>query len=701
MKKKICQWWFTFTVIASLLVVVSLNAATISNTPLVPRSLQSTDRVPMGYSGNTNAYTLSIGQVSQYVQQDYSSSMRRSMYDPTGIRSSAFARANHTGTQPASTITGLAAVATQGTYSSLTSKPAIPTTAQINSWNAKQNALTVGIDYVAPTGNGSGLSGITASQVSGLPADVSAKKYIVQTADSALPGAQALAALGTGLVKNTTGTGVLSVGAAATDYVAPSAYASANGLTMSTGKMLGRTTASTGAAEEITIGSGLSLSGGTLASTSGGGSVTSTSVVTANGFGGTVATSTSTPAITLTTGVTGIMKGNGTGASAASAGTDYVAPSAYASSNGLTLTSGKLLGRTTTSTGAAEEITVGSGLLLSAGSLTATGGGGSVTTASVVSANGFAGTVANASTTPAITLTTNVTGLLKGNGTAVSAASAGTDYVAPSAYASANGHTMSTARLLGRTTASTGAAEEISVGSGLSLSGGSLTATGGSGTVTAISVTTANGVSGSSSGGATPALTLTLGAITPTTVNGNTITTGTGTLTLAAGKTLTASNSITIAGTDSSTLNVGTGGTLGTSAYMAGPSGAMVGTTDTQTLSAKTLTGPIITGYTETVYTPTVTSGAVTISLANGTLQKVVTAANTTITLPSAAAGTSYTVLVSYGGTHTVTWAGGGTIKFAGGTAPVATSTSGHYDIYTFVCHDSTNTFGSDGGRNY
>lgn len=57
--------------------------------------------------------------------------------------------------------------------------------------------------------------------------------------------------------------------------------------------------------------------------------------------------------------------------------------------------------------------------------------GGTVTTASVVSANGFAGTVANATTTPAITLTTSITGVLKGNATAISAASAGTDYVAP------------------------------------------------------------------------------------------------------------------------------------------------------------------------------------------------------------------------------------------------------------------------------
>ena len=56
---------------------------------------------------------------------------------------------------------------------------------------------------------------------------------------------------------------------------------------------------------------------------------------------------------------------------------------------------------------------------------------GTVTSASVVSANGFAGTVATATTTPAITLTTSITGVLKGNGSAISAATAGTDYVAP------------------------------------------------------------------------------------------------------------------------------------------------------------------------------------------------------------------------------------------------------------------------------
>jgi hypothetical protein len=59
------------------------------------------------------------------------------------------------------------------------------------------------------------------------------------------------------------------------------------------------------------------------------------------------------------------------------------------------------------------------------------GGSGTVTSVSVATANGFAGTVANPTTTPAITMKTSVTGILKGNGTSVSAATAGTDYLTP------------------------------------------------------------------------------------------------------------------------------------------------------------------------------------------------------------------------------------------------------------------------------
>lgn len=56
-----------------------------------------------------------------------------------------------------------------------------------------------------------------------------------------------------------------------------------SGLTMATGKLLGRSTASTGAVEEITVGSGLSLSAGTLSSTALG-DVVGPASATANAF---------------------------------------------------------------------------------------------------------------------------------------------------------------------------------------------------------------------------------------------------------------------------------------------------------------------------------------------------------------------------------------------------------------------------------
>lgn len=54
-------------------------------------------------------------------------------------------------------------------------------------------------------------------------------------------------------------------------------------------------------------------------------------------------------------------------------------------------------------------------------------GSGTVTSVSVVSANGFAGS-SSGGATPAITLLTSITGIVKGNGTALSAATAGADY---------------------------------------------------------------------------------------------------------------------------------------------------------------------------------------------------------------------------------------------------------------------------------
>ena len=195
------------------------------------------------------------------------------------------------------------------------------------------------------------------------------------------------------------------------------------------------------------------------------GSVTSVSVVSANGLAGTVATATTTPAVTLSTTVTGVLKGNGTAISAATSGTDY-APA----TSGTSILYGS-------GAGGFSNVTIGTGVAFAGGTLSATGSGGtvtsvtgtapvvssggatpaismaaattsvngyltstdwttfnnkgsgSVTSVSVVSANGLAGTVATATSTPAITLSTTITGLLKGNATAISAAVANIDYV--------------------------------------------------------------------------------------------------------------------------------------------------------------------------------------------------------------------------------------------------------------------------------
>jgi hypothetical protein len=126
---------------------------------------------------------------------------------------------------------------------------------------------------------------------------------------------------------------------------------------------------------------------------------------------------------------------------------------------------------------------------------------GTVLSVSVVSANGLAGTVATATTTPAVTLSTTVTGVLKGDGTAISAATSGTDY-APA--------TSGTSILYG---SGAGGFSNVTIGTGVAFAAGTLSATGSGGTVTSVTGTAPV----VSSGGATPAISI---AAATTSVNG-------------------------------------------------------------------------------------------------------------------------------------------------------------------------------------
>lgn len=199
---------------------------------------------------------------------------------------------------------------------------------------------------------------------------------------------------------------------------------------------------------------------GVISAAGASGTVTTVAVVNANGFNATIANPTTAPNITLSTTVTGIIKGNGTALSAATVGTDYSAGTSALATGILksTTTTGSLtiavagdfptLNQNTTGTASnvtgivavanggtgttTPSLVAGTNVTISGTwpnqTINASGGGGgsgTVTSVSVVSANGFAGTVETQTTTPAITLTTSITGILKGNGTAISAAVAG------------------------------------------------------------------------------------------------------------------------------------------------------------------------------------------------------------------------------------------------------------------------------------
>lgn len=71
-------------------------------------------------------------------------------------------------------------------------------------------------------------------------------------------------------------------------------------------------------------------------------------------------------------------------------------------------------------------------------------GTGSVISVSIVNAHGFSGTVATPNTTPAITLSTTISGILKGSAGSLVAASAGTDYEVPLTFSTGLTRTVNT-----------------------------------------------------------------------------------------------------------------------------------------------------------------------------------------------------------------------------------------------------------------
>ena len=315
-------------------------------------------------------------------------------------------------------------------------------------------------------------------------------------------------------------------------------------------------------------------------------------------------------------------------------------------------------------------------------------GAGSVTSVSVVTANGFAGTVANPTTTPAITLTTTITGILKGNGTSISAAIADTDYLTPGTAAS--------------TYATLGANSNITSLSGLTTplsasQGGTGVANNNASTIT---------ITGAYALGLTlsAATSLTLPTSGTVTALGNT-TTGSGSIVLATSPTLvtpllgtpTSGTLTNCTGLPIATGVSGLGSNVAT--FLATPSSANLASA----LTDETGSGSAVFGTSPTITKPTLNAtiagsasptvnvgGTTTCDLSAANIQHIVMGAgNTTIALSNVAVGQLFMIDITQDavGSRTVTWFS--TIRWAGGSAPTLTTTANKRDAFGFLCTGS------------
>ena len=330
-----------------------------------------------------------------------------------------------------------------------------------------------------------------------------------------------------------------------------------SGLTVITAnRLLGRVN-SAGAVEEISLGTGISFTGTVLSATGTGGTVTNVSVTAADGITASVATSTTTPAISL--------------------GLGAITPTSVASTG--TVTGTNLTG---THTGTSSGSNTGDQTITLTGPVTGSGTGsfattitnGAVTYDKIQTASAIKrllGSDATGNSVQEIILGSNLS--MTGNTLSASAPGTGT-VTSVNADGSTTGMTFTGGPVTTSGTLTLGGTLALSNGgTGATSAVAALTSLGAypannpngynTGTVTTASVVTANGVSGTVANASTaPAITIALGAITPTSVAATGTVTGSN-LTGSSTGTNTGDQAIVLSGDVSGSGSTGITTTIG------------------------------------------------------------------------------------------------------------------------------------------
>jgi hypothetical protein len=396
-------------------------------------------------------------------------------------------------------------------------------------FNAKQNALISGTDYIAPNAAITGATktkisydakGLVTAGADATTADIAEstnKKYVTDaqsgvlsntsgtnTGDETLAtiktklGIATLSGSNTGdqtitLTGDVTGTGTGTF----TSTIANSAVTYAKIQNVGANKLLGSTNSSASSAPgEVTIGLGLILTDGTLTASGSGGTVTNVNPIilttTGSTYTSTVSNASTTPAITLN-----IPSASVTGTTAG-----LLSKADYDVFNAKVAPNATITGSTRT------KITYDAKGFVTAGADATTADIAESTNRNYVTDAQKAGVLSNTSGTNTGDQTIILTGDVTGTGTGTF-----TSTIANSAVTYAKIQNIPASKLLGSVNAADAAPGAVSIGSGLLLSGGTLTASGTGGTVTNVNPITLTTIGSTftstvSNASTTPAITL-------------------------------------------------------------------------------------------------------------------------------------------------------------------------------------------------